>query len=147
MKKNLIWVIVIILAAGGAFYGGMRYQQTKSASAQANSSGQRTGAFRGANGANGGGNFNAGGAAAGQIIAEDNQSITLKLSNGSSKIVFYSGSTQFEKMVSGTINDFPIGTEVVANGTANSDGSVTANTIQLRPNFPGRNASSTSPSQ
>ncbi len=136
MKNKIITAVVVALVVGaGAFYGGMKYQQSQIPSGAefsmqgAIGSQQRQGAganFRGANG-------NAGiGLANGEIIAKDDKSLTIKLRDGGSKIVFYSGSTQLQKMASTAIGDFEVGKQIVASGTANSDGSITAQSIQLR---------------
>ena len=77
----------------------------------------------------GGGNF-----ISGSIISEDSTSITLQLAgNAGSKIIFYSGYNSNWKMASGTASDLSTGTNVSVTGTTNSDGSVTAQSIQIRP--------------
>ncbi len=144
MKKNIIFVIVVIIIVGaGAFYGGMLYgkstagvgipnfrnltqQQRQQLSQQ--SGGNRTGR----NNANG--SF-----ISGQVIAEDDKSVTVQLSDGSgSKIVFFSASTQIMKTASGTVSDLQVGLDLTINGQANQDGSITAQTIQIRPTLPQR---------
>ena len=74
-----------------------------------------------------------GGFTAGEIIAKDDKSVTVKLQNGGSKIVFLSDSTEITKSAEGALSDLEIGKNISVNGTTNSDGSVTAHTIQLRP--------------
>ena len=80
----------------------------------------------GGTGANGGGGF-----VSGSIIAEDSNSITVKLADGSTKIVLYSGSTTINVSQTGTASDLAVGKDVTVTGTANSDGSVTATRIQM----------------
>jgi len=121
----IITVVIIIILIGGAFYGGMLYGKTQA----------RPG-FTGANGSfqtrinrGNGGNF-----ISGDIISKDATSITLKMpNNGGSKIIFYSGTTQINKSATGTANDLANGTAVSVTGTTNSDGSITAQSIQIRP--------------
>jgi len=147
--KKYIAAIVIVLAVGiGAFYGGMMYGKSRS-SAQSTSrnslpGGQNFGGQnfqRGTMGRNGG--AGGGGFISGQIISKDSQSITVEFRNGSStasasstKIIFLSNSTPITKSVSGTADDLAVGVNVSIVGTTNSDGSITAETIQIRPNAP-----------
>ncbi|MFN3301719.1 MAG: hypothetical protein ACK413_01665, partial [Patescibacteria group bacterium] len=71
----------------------------------------------------------------GEVIAKDEQSLTIKMPDGSSKIVFYSDSTQIFKMTEGTVDDIEIGKQITIQGLKNSDGSYTAKTIQLSPRY------------
>ena len=137
-------IIVVILSGGGAFYGGMKYQQSKSPAnnfsrqsfqnLQDLSQEERQQLFQGnvggtlqsGSGARAGGNF-----LNGEVIAKDEQSLTLKMPDGGSKIVFLSDSTQISKTVDGLIDDVEIGGQIMVSGEQNSDGSYTAKTIQL----------------
>lgn len=74
-----------------------------------------------------------GGFIGGTVIARDGQSVTVKLQDGGSKIVFIGGSTQVAKTVSGSLADLAVGTNVMVTGSANPDGSVTAQSVQIRP--------------
>ena len=67
----------------------------------------------------------------GGVIAKDEKSLTLKLPDGSTKIIFLSSSTQISKTAEGTIDDIEIGKEIMVTGSQNSDGSYTVKTIQL----------------
>lgn len=131
MNKHVITIIIVaVVFAGGGFFGGMKYNQAKAANQTSNSSTQRQ--F----GQNGGGRFargiNGANFVGGQILSKDNQSITLQLpNNNGSKIVFYSGSTNINKVASGTPDDLKTGENVVVSGTPNSDGSLTAQNITL----------------
>jgi hypothetical protein len=127
MKKSILITITIILAiliAGGSFYGGMVYGKSQNALSRNNFAG-----LRGNRNTAGGANF-----ISGSIISKDNTSITVQLpNNGSSKIIFYSGTTQIGKFTAGTADDLTTGESVSVNGTTNSDGSITAQSIQIRP--------------
>ena len=132
MKKTLPIVIVLILVVGGgAFYGGMKYGQSKNPFNRNLSQ-----VFQG----NAGGNLQRGigreagsGFLSGEVIAKDEQSLTLKMQDGSSKIIFFSGSTEISKTAEGSITDIEIGKQIMVSGDQNSDGSYTAKTIQLSP--------------
>jgi hypothetical protein len=153
MKKILPIIIAVVVIGGGAFYGGMKYGQSNPST----NSGQNAGTGfanlsaeerqariqqMGGIAANGGQKRmqTGGGFVNGEIIAKDDKSITVKLPDGSlpagqagSKIIFYSDSTEIGKFVSGIIGDLEIGKTISVNGTTNSDGSITAQSIQIRP--------------
>lgn len=149
MKKFLpILIIVLIIVCAGSFYGGMKYQAGKKTTANfASRDGfpnlanltpeqiqqrvqQMGGAGRTGNRQGGGGFVD------GTIIAKDDKSLTIKSSDSGSKIIFYSATTSVSKFSTGGASDLTIGETVTANGTANQDGSITASTIQLRPETP-----------
>lgn len=135
MKKILPIIIVALIVGGGAFYGGMKYGQSSSPASQ-----RQNGGFAnfapGQAGTNGSGSSTRGGFTNGEIIAKDDTSITVKLQDGSTKIIFYSASTNIGEIASGTNADLGVGKTVMATGTTNSDGSITATSIQLRPAAP-----------
>lgn len=131
MKKNLVGIIVIVAAVvgGGAFYAGMAYAKkavTAGVNAQALSE-ERQQRFRGGRGSQGG-QFTAG-----EIIEKDSQSITVKLRAGGSKIILLAPDTEVGKFVGGTAEDLIAGKTIMATGKANQDGSITAQSIQIRP--------------
>lgn len=126
-KKELIGGFILVVLA---FYGGMKYGQ--SSAPVTGTPGIRN--FSGAMGARGtrGGNF--GGVAAGAIVAKDTTSITLGMPDGTgSRIIFFSDATPVSKSVAGTVSDLTVGENISVNGTANSDGSINAQSIQIRP--------------
>lgn len=156
-NKTIVPIIVLIalIFGGGGFYGGMKYSQSQpsnNAGAAANrdfgnlTPEQRQQRFQ-QMGANGGARLRQGsggqGFAAGEIISKDDKSITVKTpilgqnansnGQGSTKIIFYSSSTEIGKSAVGEMSDLEVGKTVTINGSANSDGSITAQSIQIRP--------------
>ena len=71
----------------------------------------------------------------GEVLSKDATSITVKLANGGSKIIFVASSTAVQKTSAGTIDDIVIGSQITANGQVNADGSINATTINQRPNM------------
>src|SRR5690348_4922251 len=134
MKNNqIIMAIVAVIIVGVAgFFGGMKYQQSQRASfAQGFGGG---GYFRGGfpRGSGQGRGLN-GMAVVGKVISSDNGSITVQLNNGSSKIVVLPSSATISKSTAGSVSDLQTGTNVAVFGTTNSDGSVTAQNVQINP--------------
>ncbi len=126
MKKSILIFIVIALAVGGgAFYGGMKYAGSKSPERFNNNNFQK---FR-----NQTGGEISGSNITGEIIAKDAQSVTVKLLDGSSRIIFISESTNITKSVSASAEDLNNGEQIIATGAENPDGSYTAKTIRLSP--------------
>ena len=134
MKSN--WIITIVIAvvvAGAAFFGGMQYQKMHIAGSSA-TGGQYGQGGQGANGRFGGARrAGAGGATVGQVVSQDANSITVQLADGSSKIVNISGTTTFSKTASASKSDIQTGTRIAAFGTPNSDGSISAQNVQINP--------------
>lgn len=130
MNKNLIIgaVIGVVVIGGAGFWGGMVYAKSQTPSRGQFSAQFANGQFGGGRGARTGG-----GITAGQILSKDATSITIKMQDGSTKIVLLGSSTEVMKQASGTTDDLAVGTNVAVTGSANSDGSVTAQTVQIRP--------------
>lgn len=135
MNKSLIisLILAVVLGAGG-FFAGMKYQQSKTPAGRfGNVQGARTGANR-----------NGFRPVDGDIISTGDNSITVKLSDGSTKIVILSGTTQINKAEKANKSDLTVGQKVAVFGITNSDGSLTAQNIQLNPII--RSPASPSPS-
>jgi len=150
MKNNnliISCVIVAVLFGAGGFFGGMQYansQRPNGAARFAGAAGAAGGQFQrgGQAGGQARGGAAFGGGASGQVISKDDKSLTLSIMGGGSKVVYYSASTTVSKMANGSIDDVAQGANVMVVGSSNSDGSVTASMIQLRPDRP-MNATST----
>lgn len=144
-KSKLIGAIVVlsIVVAVVSFYGGMQYQVGKQGalfgSAQFGGGVQsyRTGGSR--NGGTGG-MRNGFRPVNGEIISVDAKSIVVKSQDGSSKIVLLSDKTNINKAEKALVSDLVIGETIAVFGTTNTDGSVSAQNIQLNPQtqFSGR---------
>ncbi|MFA6492540.1 MAG: hypothetical protein WCV58_00095 [Patescibacteria group bacterium] len=131
MKKNflIIAIVAIIVASGGSFYGGMRYQQ---AHLKKGFNGQMPPGGIDARGGNGN-NKNGGNFISGSIISKDDESMTIKTQDGSTKVIYLSDSTTIAKSDKGTPSDLAVGQNISADGTSNSDGSIAAKNVQIRP--------------
>ena len=132
-KNNAIITIIVVAIVVGAlgFFGGMKYAQSKqpARSAAFGAGGQRGQLGSGATGRSGlGGQF-----LNGSVLSKDSNSLTIKLQNGSSKIIFFSGTTNISKSATGTPDDITVGRQISVTGSTNSDGSLTAQSIQIRP--------------
>ena len=130
-NKKAVYFIGGLILAVIIFYAGNLYGKRQSPASNAQGFSQNGFGNRARNM---GGN---GGFAGGEILAKDDKSITLKTQNGGSRIVFYNGKTGITKSVDGILSDLVVGQTVSINGTANPDGSITAQTIQIRPNLQG----------
>ena len=117
-------IVLVIVFFVGASYGKGQTSTSTSAAATAYGGARTKGA----------GGF--GGGTVGQIIYKDATSITVALTSGGSKIIFLDNTTPITKQVSGTMTDLAVGTNVMVTGTANTDGSLSAQSIQIRPNMP-----------
>jgi hypothetical protein len=130
-------VIAIIGGVVGFFVGKM--PQFAASPTQANfGSGRgnfRTGGPNGGTGGNGGQNrFGAGrGGVMGEVTSIDDKSMTVKMPDGSSKIVLVSDSTSYETSTKVEKKDVTTGKTVRIIGTTNTDGSVTASYVMLNP--------------
>lgn len=136
MKKIIpIIIIAIIIVGVGAFYGGMKYGSSQNQKNRTNlfaQGGANGGGFKGNKVGGNAGGFG-GGATNGDIISKDDKSLTLKLRDGGSKIIFYSGTTEIGRFVTGAVTDLEVGQSVMVNSKSNSDGSLIAQSIQIRP--------------
>lgn len=138
IKKYLVPIIFIaVITAGAGFVGGMKYQQSRNFRPSLGEFG-RPMQFRNGQGNPEGGlrQQGMGGGmrpVSGEIISLGNNSVTVKLPDGSSKIVVLSDSTEIGEMTKVTADKLTVGNQVLVFGIANDDGSVTAQNVQLNP--------------
>jgi len=158
MNKLITTVIAVaVVVGGGAFYGGMKYTESKAPAGQfsrgdfqnlspeerqqrfqelgANVSGvfgdqdhEGEDSFRGGRFGSGEGGSRP---LSGEILSQTEDSLTIKLSDGSTKIIFVSDSTEITKFVDGALDDLTGGGQIFVGGSENPDGSYTAQTIRL----------------
>ncbi len=128
-KKNGMYVIILLLLVGTSFILGVKYQEGKiqikpfaqldrmqRGMGEPNISSRNRMGFR---------------PISGKIIALDEKSFTVKLEDESSKIILFSAKTNIIKAEEASKSAVKIGERVMVMGTANADGSVTAQNIQL----------------
>ncbi len=122
MSKFIVLAVILILVSGGAgFVAGSKFGRVGNGNSAQLQFRQRFGA-----------NTNSR-PVRGQIINADDKSITVKLQDGSTKIVLIPSSAAILKTDSASISDLKKDETVVVFGTENSDGSITAQNVQLNP--------------
>lgn len=125
----LVGIVAAVVFAAAGFLGGMQYQKSQvSPMARQFAAGATGAGNRGLGGTRGG--FSP---VAGEIISADDKSISVKLQDGSSKIVILSDKTTINKTQPGAKTDLTSGVKVAVFGTTNTDGSVTATNVQINP--------------
>jgi hypothetical protein len=131
----IVAIVLIIAAAAGGFFGGTLYQKNQAPQfgmmGALGANGARGGNFAGRFGQNGqNANFRP---VRGQILNMDTNSLTIKMSDGSTKLVVLSSKTVYTKTATANLSDFKSGDTVNVIGTQNPDGSVTANDVSINP--------------
>lgn len=126
-------IIGAIIVVAISFFAGMKYGEgaqsnTRSTMAAFNGRAGQFGGIGGQRGSRANGGF-----VSGSILSKDSNSIVIKDNAGGSKIVFLTSSTTVMKTSAGSLADLSTGTQVVATGNPNSDGSINAESIQIRP--------------
>lgn len=128
-KASIIAIVLLVLGLAIGFFGGMKYQQSKTPARNFAQAFQRRGALF----------TNGNRPISGSIISADDKSLTVALPDGSSKIVILSSSTKINKSSAATSSDLVKGENVLVLGSINSDGSVTAQNVQINPEMPKAN--------
>lgn len=135
MKKYIVPAVVggIVLVAVG-FFGGTALSRRS----MPGGPGGDSFSFRGAAPMEGGNASRVGGVArggggmsGGEILSVGDGSLTVKLPDGGSKIIYVSDATDITKSVAGSVSELSVGNRVTVMGNANDDGSVTAASIRV----------------
>lgn len=138
MKSSIVITIIVVLVVGSlSFFGGMQYQKSQRTQFPFGQGG--VGRFQDRNGTLPNTMRNGGGGVLGEIIDRDENSITVKSNDGSSKIIMLTGKTTINKAANATNEDLKKGEKVMIFGSLNNDGSLTAQNIQLNPTARGEN--------
>jgi hypothetical protein len=119
-------VIALIIGFGAGYF--LHPSAASTATMRGSFAGAAGGMYSGARGGGAGGGF-----LTGTVAAASSGSITLNTKDGSSHVVLVTPATTVSKSVSGTVADVAVGSTIIVSGTTNSDGSVSASLIQLRP--------------
>ncbi len=131
-NTNLIIIGIVALLIGGGigFFGGMTYQKSQTQSSMPGNF--QGGQFQGRQGGNRTfGNGTGIRPVSGEILSTDSGSITVKLQDGSSKIILITDKTTIGKSASASASDLKQGEQVAAFGSENEGGSITATNIQI----------------
>jgi len=134
-RKTIIAVLVaaVIFGATG-FGGGMLLGRASSGGtgrAAMMARFAQGGGFTTQDGGTGARNFLRANMAVGKVTEKDANSFTVKMQDGSTRTVYYSSSTTFEKTSTGSAKDISVDTTVAAVGQATSSGDITAQRVQI----------------
>jgi hypothetical protein len=69
----------------------------------------------------------------GEVIAKDANSMTVKMNDGSSRIIILSDKTTYRISSDANLDKIEVGTKIAAFGETGSDGSITATSIEINP--------------
>ncbi len=140
IKNNqAVLAVSFIIIAGLSFFAGTKYQSRQ----LLNLRGQFASGRNMDRVGNQPGNRNrfGGRQLVGEITGQDDKSVTIKLSDGSSKIIFLSQSTSFNQAVPASVSDLKLGTRIGVFGNENANGTLNAQSVQINP--PTRESGST----
>ncbi len=121
----IITIVLVLVIATAAFFGGMQYQKAQPVIYSGQGGMMQARRF--------GGQFGNVRPVRGQIISADSNTITVKMTDGSSKIIILSGNTSIMEATSAGKEALQTGKQVMVFGNQNADGSLTAQNIQLNP--------------
>jgi hypothetical protein len=143
--KIIVGVVVVLVIAAGSFYGGMIYGKSQATTARTITfpNGQQAPlngppgdgqGFRG-QGQNDlpGGFGDQAGMTFGTIESIDGSVVTISSGDGAQQTVKVTDTTLIEKNASVSVSDLAAGDSVIVSGSDNTDGSITARSVQVAP--------------
>ena len=133
---GLVGVLLLLVVAAGAFYGGMRFQGMRSSGTRANFFANRGGAD-GANFGGGGGGGGGGGRLSnmGQIKSIEGNVIIVSTQQERLQVTV-TDATKYQRLVDGKLDDLQVGANIIVRGESDANGVVNAVSIQLADSVP-----------
>lgn len=134
-NQNIVTLILLLVVGVASFYAGTKYQSSKTPSFGGFTNGNRRAVqisgtpnqqFRNRAGFD---------QIIGEVVSVDSGSVTVKMQDGSTKIVLLTDKTTYNKSQEGNLADVAVGQKVAIFGSSNSDGSVSAQSVQINPVF------------
>jgi len=131
MKNNSLLITLVVALAFGVvgFFGGMQYQKSKLSTGFSRTGQQVKSNFVQQGSGNQGRTSMGGRPVSGEIISADENSITVKMQDGSTKIITYSDSTKVSKTSDGSVSDLSVGEQITVMGSESTQGTITAQSI------------------
>lgn len=148
MNNKTLWSVVAVILIVGAFWGGTQYKAPQVSPPVPAVPAAPSGGPAGANSSK---TVTMIPAIIGQVTTTSAAGFTMKAQDGSTKIIVVASSTQILTVVAAGevgkgFTSLTVGSLVAVLGTPNSDGSVTAQSVQIAPNEPkGTPVSGTAP--
>ena len=131
---GLVGVLLLLVVAAGAFYGGMRFQGMRSSGTRANFFANRGGAD-GANFGGGGGGGGGRRSSMGQIKSIEGNVIIVSTQQERLQVTV-TDTTKYQRLVDGKLDDLQVGANIIVRGESDANGVVNAVSIQLADSVP-----------
>lgn len=128
---GLVGVLLLLVVAAGAFYGGMRFQGMRSSGTRANFFANRGGADVANFGGGGGGRRGS----MGQIKSIEGNVIIVSTQQERLQVTV-TDATKYQRLVDGKLDDLQVGANIIVRGESDANGVVNAVSIQLADSVP-----------
>jgi hypothetical protein len=126
-------VVVLVVACVGSFFSGMMYNKSRTEATNVPVAAAAAGPGQGTTppGGQGGAGTGRGGMLAGQVESVADGVMTITDSNGKKTPVKVTDTTLIQKQASVPLSNLQTGESVLVSGSQNSDGSITARSVQV----------------